>query len=117
MRAPIFGAMIAGLGLASTAALAHHGWSSYDAGKTLTFEGAILSAKYENPHGELQMEAEGERWTITLAPPSRMRARGIEADDLNVGTVVQVEGYPSRVHENEMRAERIRIGGESVELR
>jgi Family of unknown function (DUF6152) len=103
--------------LVSAAALAHHGWSTYDASRTLVFDGPILSVKYENPHGEMQMEHEGGRWTVTLAPPSRLRSRGVSAEDLTVGRTVKVEGYPSRVNEREMRAERITLEGRIVELR
>lgn len=107
----------AALVLIATAASAHHGWSTYDATKVMTVQAPILMAKYENPHGEIQMEHQGQRWTVTLAPPSRMSARGLSQQDLAVGKTVTAEGYPSRVNEREMRAERVTVDGRKIELR
>lgn len=101
-----------------TPAAAHHGWSSYDASKMLTLKGKILESKYQNPHGEIVIEHERKRWTATLAPVSRMEQRGLPREELALGKVVTVVGYPSRVHDAEMRAERLTTeGGKTVELR
>ncbi|MBX3502150.1 MAG: hypothetical protein KF889_22140 [Alphaproteobacteria bacterium] len=109
--------VLSGAALASPAA-AHHGWSSYDAGKTLTLKGAILESKYQNPHGEIVVEVERKKWTAILAPVSRMQSRGLPREELAVGKVVTLVGYASRVHDGEMRAERITTeGGKTVELR
>ena len=100
------------------AALAHHGWSSYDAGTVLTIEAPILTAKYQNPHGEIEMtDSAGKRWQIVLAPPSRMESRGLPREQLTVGARATVVGYPSRTQPAEIRAERITIAGKTVELR
>ena len=101
-----------------TAALAHHGWSSYDAGNVLTIEAPILIAKYQNPHGEIEMtDTAGKRWQIVLAPPSRMESRGLPREQLTVGARATVVGYPSRTQPAEIRAERITSAGKTVELR
>jgi len=99
------------------AALAHHGWSSYETAKVFIIIGPVLELRYQNPHGELWLDHGGKRWTVTLAPITRMNARGLSAADLAVGKTVTVEGYPSRVHDAEMRAERITAAGKNVELR
>lgn len=106
-------AIIAGCAVAE----AHHGWSSYDADTVLTISGPVLEAKYQNPHGEIVLDHEGRRWIVTLAPPSRMMRRGLPKENLAVGQAVTVVGYPSRVHDGEMRAERITVNGQTVELR
>jgi hypothetical protein len=103
--------------VAAGPAAAHHGWSSYDAGTVVVVEAPVLASSYQNPHGEVQVEHQGRRWTVVLAPPSRMERRGLPREDIAVGTVVRVEGYPSRVHDGEMRAERISVKGRTVELR
>ncbi len=111
-------AVLGGLAaLAAAPARAHHGWGNYDAGTALAFEGPVLVSKYENPHGEVEMMHEGRRWTCTLAPPFRMQARGLPPEDIAVGKVVRVVGYPSRVRDAEMRVERIVVAGKTVELR
>ena len=98
-------------------AAAHHGWGSYDAGAAFTIDGEILVAKYENPHGEVEIMHGGKRWTCTLAPPFRMQNRGLPPEALKPGVRATLEGYPSRVNDAEMRAERITIAGKTVELR
>ena len=115
-HAILAGAALGGLG-ATTGAQAHHGWGSYDSSGVFTIEGEILVAKYENPHGEVEIMHAGKRWTCTLAPPFRMQNRGLPPEMLKPGVAAKVEGYPSRVNETEMRAERITIAGKTVELR
>lgn len=46
-----------------------------------------------------------------------MSNRGLPGEALKVGEEATVEGYPSRREASEMRAERITIGGKTVELR
>lgn len=108
----------AALGVAvAPAALAHHGWGSYDSNTVLTLNGTIRAATYENPHGTLQFDADGKTWLVILAPPYRMQNRGLEAAMMKPGTAATVMGYPSRNDPAEMRAERITIDGKTTELR
>ena len=102
---------------AACAAHAHHGWSEYDAAKPLKVSGVIKESGYEHPHGHVQLEAPDKTWLVVLAPPSRMSARGLPAPMLKAGTQAEVVGYANRNKPEEMRAERITIGGKTVELR
>lgn len=95
----------------------HHGWSSYDQTKTLNFTGKILEMSYENPHGMIKLQVEKKKWTVVLAPPSRMETRGLSKDMLKVGGTATVVGYPHLKIKDEMRAERITIGDKTTELR
>lgn len=114
----LFAALIFALPLVSAEwAAAHHGWSSYDSSRPLALTGEVVEFRYENPHGHVRIDVDGEVWDVTLAPPSRMAARGLSGDGIEVGMTVSVEGYPSREHEGEMRAERITVDGETIELR
>jgi hypothetical protein len=98
-------------------AAAHHGWSSYDTSRRMTIDGPIKHLQWENPHAHIRLDREGKEWEIVLAPISRMQLRGLSPETLAHGTIVTTEGYPSRRVENEMRAERIRVGGKVFELR
>lgn len=98
-------------------AQAHHGWGSYDSTKTVTIEATIIDVKYENPHVEIVLEAQGKKWTMTLAPVFRMENRGVAKPLLVKGKKVKVEGYTSKVNTDEMRIERITVDGKVVELR
>jgi len=101
----------------ATAALAHHGWSGYDASKPVTVTGTIKVSGYEHPHGYVRLDAPEKEWVVTLAPPSRMENRGLPAAMLKTGTKATVMGYPSRTDPDEMRAEWIQIDGKTTQLR
>lgn len=103
--------------LAAGAALAHHGWSEYDGDKPVQLSGVIRESVYEHPHGHLRLETSGRTWVVVLAPPSRMAARGLPREDLRPGASASVVGYLHRSKPDELRAERITIGGRTVELR
>ncbi len=112
--------LTAGVALAlalATAALAHHGWSGYDASKPLTVTGTIKVSGYEHPHGFVRLETPEKVWVVTLAPPSRMENRGLPSVMLKSGSTATVMGYPSRTDPDEMRAEWIAIDGKTTQLR
>jgi hypothetical protein len=99
---------------------AHHGWSEYDANKTLDFTGVIRESGYSYPHGTIKLQIDdgkGKVWLVVLAPPSRMSNRGLTKDMLKAGTTARVVGYPHKQKADEMRAERIIINGKTTELR
>jgi Family of unknown function (DUF6152) len=104
-------------GLTGGIAVAHHGWGSYDASKIMTVDAAVASLEWQNPHVHLGVNHDGAVWELVLAPPFRMHARGLSPEMIKVGTRVSVEGYPSTRVEHEMRAERIRVDGQTFELR
>jgi hypothetical protein len=113
----------AALLMAPAVVFAHHGWSEYDSSKALKLTGKIVESGYEHPHGHVRLETRGEgatagkTWNVVLAPPSRMERRGLEKGALKPGGSITVEGYPNRDKPEEMRAERITVGGKTVELR
>jgi hypothetical protein len=102
---------------APAAVLAHHGWGSYDASKTLTIEGPIQTSSYSNPHATVTVKTADKVWTVTLAPVSRMQARGASAGFVAVGKTIRAVGYASKADPDEMRAERITVDGKTVEMR
>src|SRR6267142_1494838 len=108
---------LAGLALAPATALAHHGWSGYDATRVLNRTGTIRDAGYEHPHGYVKLETPDKTWLVVLAPPSRMENRGLPRELLKPGAQASVVGYPTRSDPGEMRAERITIGDKTTELR
>ena len=75
------------------AALAHHGWSEYDSDKLIKLTGKISESGYEHPHGYVKLATPGKTWQAVLAPPTRMAARGLAKDAIEVGATVTVEGY------------------------
>jgi hypothetical protein len=100
-----------------SAALAHHGWGSYDADNPKTLTAVIEEVSISNPHGLMTLTVEGGMWEITLAPPSRMNARGATAEIVRTGVEVTAFGYPRKDGTKEIRAEWIEIGGQRFQLR
>jgi Family of unknown function (DUF6152) len=115
MTRPFF--FTAAFALLTSAALAHHGWGSYDANKPITVAGPIMTSKFENPHATITVQANDKVWTVTLAPTSRMNSRGATAQVVATGQNVSAYGYPSTVEKDEMRAERITVNGKTYEMR
>ena len=120
MRVGTCAAFAASIGVVALTALpagAHHGWSAYDADNAIKVKTKIETVRYQNPHGEIDIQHDGKLWVVVLAPPARMQARGLPPEDLQQGATVMIEAYPKRNGEPEMRAERITVGGKTIELR
>jgi hypothetical protein len=117
MKHPLIGICLSGALLTGSAALAHHGWGSYDAAKKFSVTSEVQQLEWHNPHVMMVVNDKGKTWEAVLAPPFRMSARGLEPDMIKPGTTVTLEGYPSTKLDNEMRAERITVGSKIFELR
>ena len=98
-------------------ALAHHGWSEYDASKVLMLDGVVVESGYENPHTVIKFKTADKTWVAVLAPPFRMEARGLKSEAIKVGATARLIGYPNRSKPDELRAERIIVDGKTTELR
>jgi hypothetical protein len=99
------------------AALAHHGWSSYDESKPLVVTGTLLKVSWTNPHGSAQMQWQGKQWNVVLAPVTRMESRGLTAAMIDKGQTITLTGYARKDGTAEMRIERVKVGDKTVELR
>jgi hypothetical protein len=77
----------------------------------------IREANYNGPFGSIKIDAAGRLLNVVLAPPPRMDFRGLREDNLNVGSAVSVEAFPSKNIKEEVRATLITIGGRTFELR
>ena len=56
-------AIVLALALAAPggAALAHHGWSTYEPSKTTTLEAQVQAVRYANPHVEVDVTVNGQK--------------------------------------------------------
>ncbi|MDZ4762389.1 MAG: DUF6152 family protein [Alphaproteobacteria bacterium] len=91
------------------AASAHHGWTSYDAGRQTSLTVKIDKIAFANPHGELWATHDGKPLYVILSPPARMVERGLRKDALAVGKTVTVEVQPSTASGNEWKAQSITV--------
>ncbi|MFC3712191.1 DUF6152 family protein [Sphingoaurantiacus capsulatus] len=96
---------------------AHHGWSSYDAAKTIEITAALDSVTWGNPHGAAKVTYQGKSWDVVLAPVARMETRGLTKEMVAPGKKVTLVGYPRTDGTPEMRIERVIAAGKTVELR
>ncbi len=102
--------LVALLAAITPAALAHHGWS-WTTGGNIELIGLIKSAKLGNPHGIVEVDAEGEIWTVEVGQPWRNKRAGLKPEDFAVGREMRFVGEPSAdLSKKLMKAERIYIG-------
>jgi hypothetical protein len=95
---------------------AHHGWS-WTTGGNIQLTGVVVEARLGNPHGELVIDAGGERWTVEVGQPWRNERAGLKDGDLAAGAELRVEGEPSaRVEDRLLKVERLWIGDTKYEL-
>lgn len=99
------------------AAIAHHGWTSYDETKVIKHRAALIDVKWGNPHGTAKVRYKNAIWDVILAPVPRMEARGLTQQMVGPRQQIVLEGYPRRDGSHEMRIERVTAGGKTVELR
>ncbi|TKD51766.1 DUF6152 family protein [Sphingomonas baiyangensis] len=99
------------------AALAHHGWSSYDESKPITLTGPLNSVTWGNAHGTAKMNWRGGSWDVVLAPTTRMEARGLAKNEIDAGQRISLTGYVRKDGTPEMRVERVFVNDKKVELR
>jgi len=87
--------MLAVLGMVKAGAvLAHHGWS-WTAGGQIELTGVIESVSLGNPHGVLEVDVEGETWTVEVGQPWRNERAGLEPGDLAEGVEIRAIGEPA----------------------
>jgi len=108
--------VFAGLAIAAPV-LAHHGWSSYDATKTIRVTAPLTDVTWGNPHGTAKVVWQRKRWDVILAPTTRMEARGLTQAMLTARRPVTLVSYPRRDGSAEMRIETVIADGKTVELR
>jgi hypothetical protein len=107
-------AVLAAAGLAS-AALAHHGWSTYTI-DDFTLEGEVKELRFGNPHDRLTVvAADGAEWDVWLSPPGRHP--DFDQTKVNVGdTVIAYGNRHMDMGRNEMKTERLTVRSEAGEV-
>jgi len=97
-------------------AWAHHGWRWTEDGN-FELTGVITAARLGNPHGILEVDADGEAWIVEVGQPYRNERAGLTDDMLVPGVEIIASGGRSSDHsENRMKAERITIDGVLYDL-
>jgi hypothetical protein len=109
--------MLAAFVMAVLPAAAHHGWSGNAQGEfelTGTVEQVVSLA---GPHATMKVRAQGQVWEITLAPPARTQAAGLNEKAIPVGAQVTIHGHrnsdPKRF---EVKTERVTWNGKTFNV-
>ena len=104
------------LALPAGAALAHHGWA-WTTGNNIELTGVIAEARLGNPHGLLEVDVEGETWTVEVGQPWRNERAGLKDGDLVPGVEIRAVGEPAAdIADKRLKAERLFIGGREYQL-
>ena len=77
---------------AAAPALAHHGWSGQSATQIEVSGKVLKPVSLAGPHATMQINADGQVWDVTLAPPARTESAGLSPKALAVGDTVTVRG-------------------------
>ena len=102
--------------LLTQVAMAHHGWG-WASEEEFELTGKITNVRLGNPHGEIAVDANGEKWMVEVGQPWRNEQAGLTPELLSVGRVMTVHGHRSKKEsEKLMKAERVIIEGKSYNL-
>ena len=100
----------------ATLASAHHGWTWYG-NEDFSLTATVVEKQFGNPHDRLTVEADGERWTLLLSPPSRSRQAGLTDELVEVGDTVTAHGHRRESGDLfEMKTERLEVDGKLYNL-
>jgi hypothetical protein len=108
--------LAAGVLAQSGVVLAHHGWA-WTTGGNIELTGVIEAVSLGNPHGLLQVDVEGEGWTVEVGQPWRNERAGLKDGDLAEGVEIRAIGEPAAdPAEKRLKVERLFIGGQEYIL-
>jgi hypothetical protein len=79
---------------------AHHSYTEFDRERTVEIEGTLVTAKWQNPHTQLEVRVAGAAepvvWDIETGSVNSMRRQNAPLDAFVVGAAVKVAGWPSK---------------------
>jgi hypothetical protein len=104
--------------LTALPASAHHGWAG-NGDEQFELSGTVQKdVSLAGPHATMQIvDADGQVWDITLAPPARTSRAGLEEGVIPVGAEVTISGHrnsdPNRF---EVKTERVTHEGKNYDV-
>jgi Family of unknown function (DUF6152) len=111
----VFFALVTGVFLPQVAG-AHHGWG-WATAEEFELTGQITAVRLGNPHGEVTLDVNGEKWIVEVGQPWRNDNAGLTPKLLSKGQVMTAHGHRSKKKgERLMKAERVVINGKSYNL-
>lgn len=114
---------IAALVLSSTVAvLAHHSFAAeYDGNKPITLKGTVTKVEFMNPHIWIYMDVKDDKgasqsWQIEGGAPNALRRLGWNADSVQKGEQLTVEGTMSKDGSRTVNARNVTIASSGRRL-
>jgi hypothetical protein len=106
------------LGLLGVQASAHHGWAGQQQEQSEITGKLQTDVDLAGPHGTMQIvDAKGQVWDVTLAPPARTQNAGLKPGVIPIGATVTIRGNrnsdPKRF---EMKTVRVTYGGKNYDV-
>ena len=103
--------------LAALPAAAHHGWGG-NLQEEFELSGTVEQpVSLAGPHATMKVRAQGQLWDLTLAPPARTQAAGLNEKTIPVGAQVKIHGHrnsdPKRF---EVKTERVTWNGKTFNV-
>ncbi len=113
----VFSALLAfGLLFQTGTASAHHGWS-WTTGGNIEVVGIVTAVRLGNPHGIVEVDVDGEAWTLEVGQPWRNERAGLKDGDLAEGVEIRAIGEPSAdLSDKRVKVERFYLGGQEYIL-
>ena len=96
-------------------AFAHHGWSWADAGQ-IELTGIITSITIAPPHPVIEVDAEGEIWTVELGNPTNTQRAGFVEGSAEIGQEIVALGNRASDGALRMKAVRITVNGNTFDI-
>lgn len=96
-------------------AFAHHGWSWAEAGQ-IELTGIITSITIAPPHPIIEVDADGEMWTVELGNPTNTARSGFVEGSAEVGQEITALGNRASDGELRMKAVRITVNGRTYDI-
>src|SRR4026208_2447271 len=88
--------------LTASATFPHHSFAAtYETGKSIKLDGAIVQFVYRNPHSFVHIDAPdasgvSQRWAVEWGGTTQLAQAGVKRDSLKIGDKVVISGRPSR---------------------
>ena len=96
-------------------AFAHHGWDWADAEPT-ELSGTITSVTIAPPHPVIEVDADGQTWTIELGNPALTERSGFVEGSAEEGQEITVLGNRASDGALRMKAVQITVNGQTYDI-
>jgi hypothetical protein len=93
-------------------------WTAFDLTKPQKFTGVVKTSDYKRDQlASATVDVAGKTYTVVLGPPVRLDFRGLAAEDFASGKTITFQGVVGKQNPNELRAQTITKGNNTIDAR